>query len=81
MQNKIEVYIDIDPIRLARDLVLRFIHSSSIPDYVKKEEMAAVENSDDILLEHINEYIGVLQEAKEKLEAKNNEKTIIESSR
>lgn len=71
MKNKIEVYIDIHPVKLARDLVLRFIHSSSIPDYVKKEEMAAVENSDDILLEHINEYIGVLQEAKEKLEAKN----------
>ena len=72
MQNKIEVYIDIEPVRLARDLVLRFISSSSISDYVKKEEMAAVENSDDILLEHINEYIGVLQEAKEKLEEKNN---------
>jgi hypothetical protein len=71
MKNKIEVYIDIDPIKLARDLVLRFIHSSFIPDYIKKEEMAAVENSDDVLLTHINEYIGVLQEAKEKLEEKN----------
>ena len=72
MQNKIEVYIDIDPVRLARDLVLRFINSSSISDYIKREEMAAVEDNDDVLLEHINEYIGVLQEAKEKLEEKNN---------
>ena len=74
MQNKIEVYIDIDPVRLARDLVLRFINSSSISDYIKREEMAAVEDNDDVLLEHINEYIGVLQEAKEKLEEKNNAK-------
>lgn len=70
MKNKIEVYIDIDPVRLARDLVLRFINSSAIPEYAKKEDMAAVENSDDVLLEHINQYMGVLQEAKAKLEEK-----------